>query len=137
MTLLVQFVVTAALTLLLTPTDAIKQVLLGVFVACYGGAALAENLVPDRKAAAWFWVSPLAVGLLGYILAFINAGDFTTGVATGIFANLAHPLPLDYASAGIAGTLLGYWSGAERPELKNSIFASLTRSGKTSVATTN
>jgi len=126
MTLLMQFVATGALLLLLAPTDAKKQVLVGVFVACFGGAALAESIVPDRKAAAWFWVSPLAVGVLGYVLAFVNATDFTTGTAAGMFAKLAHPLPLDYASAGIAGALLGYWSGAERPELSTSILASMT-----------
>jgi hypothetical protein len=124
-TLLAQFVVTGALLLLLCPTDAKKQVLVGVFVACFGGAAVAENVVPDRQAATWFWVSPLAIGVLGYLLAFMNGGDFTTGAATGMLANLAHPVPLDYAGAGVAGTLLGYWSGAERPELKTSMIASL------------
>jgi hypothetical protein len=125
MTLLMQFVATGALLLLLAPTDAKKQVLVGGFVACFGGTALSETFFPDRKAAAWYWISPLLLGVLGYVMAYINTGDFTTGSATGTFANLAHPLPLDYAGAGIAGTLLGYWTGAERPELVTSMLGTL------------
>jgi hypothetical protein len=40
-----------------------------------------------------------------------------TGRVTGVFAPLARPLPLDYASFGTAGALLGYWMGADRERL--------------------
>ncbi|HWG07322.1 MAG TPA: hypothetical protein VG271_20140, partial [Beijerinckiaceae bacterium] len=56
-------------------------------------------------------------------MAYLNASDYTTGYAVGTFANLAHPLPLDYTSAGVAGTLLGYWVGADRPDVAVSILS--------------
>jgi hypothetical protein len=121
--LLTQFAFMAFCALLLTPTDAKKQVLVSTFLAGFAGTAMAEWLVPDRKAVAWYWIAPLAVGLFGYVMAYLNAPDFTTGYAAGTFANLAHPLPLDYASAGVAGTLLGYWIGADRPDLAVSILS--------------
>jgi hypothetical protein len=57
------------------------------------------------------------VGLIGYFLAHSAGADFTTGSPQGNFAALARVLPLDYASSGVAGALLGYWVGAERPPL--------------------
>jgi hypothetical protein len=123
MSLATQFAFMVFCLVIFTPTDGKKQVLVSTFLAGFTGTAMAEWLVPDRKASAWYWMAPLAVGLLGYILASMNATNFTTGYAIGTFANLAHPLPLDYASSGIAGTLLGFWIGADRPELAMSIIS--------------
>ena len=119
--LLTQIVAMGFVVLLFVPTDAKKQVLIGLFIAAFVGTALAEHLFPDRKAARLFWVGPLVVGLIGYLMAYSTGADFTIGSAQGAFAALARPLPLDYASAGIAGALLGYWVGAERPEIAFSI----------------
>ena len=55
--------------------------------------------------------------LIGYLLAHWAGADFTIGIPQGNFAPLARVLPLDYASAGAAGALLGYWVGAERPPI--------------------
>jgi hypothetical protein len=55
----------------------------------------------------------LALGLFGYLAAWlfpptgIEVGR--PGLAGGFLAALARPLPLDYASAGTGGALLGYW----------------------------
>lgn len=124
MALVTQFLVTGFAVLLFAPTDAKKQVLIGVFIAGFVGCALAEYLFPDRKAGGLYWLAPLLVGLAGYLMAHYFGADFTTGNPQGTFAALARPLPLDYASAGAAGALLGYWVGAERPELAMSILAS-------------
>jgi len=117
MSLLTQIVAMGFVVLLFAPTDAKKQVLIGGFVAGFVGTALTEHLFPDRKAARFFWVGPLMVGLIGYLVAYATGTDFTIGSPLGTFAALARPLPLDYASAGVAGAILGYWVGAERPEL--------------------
>lgn len=122
--LLTQIVAMGFIVLLFVPTDAKKQVLIGLFIAGFVASALAEHLFPDRKAARLLWVGPLVVGLIGYLIAYSSGADFTIGSAQGAFAALARPLPLDYASAGVAGALLGYWVGAERPELAFSTLAS-------------
>lgn len=106
---------------ILAATDAKKQVLIGVFVGGAAGTALADYLVPHRKALAWYWVGPFLVGAVGYVLAYYNAGTWTTGNPAGMFANLARPLPLDYASAGSAGALLGWWLTADRPRIPFSL----------------
>jgi hypothetical protein len=117
MALVTQLVAMGFLVLLFAPTDAKKQVLIGVFIAGIVGSALAEYLFPDRKAGGLYWVGPFLVGFIGYLLAHWAGADFTVGAPQGNFAALARPLPLDYASAGAAGALLGYWIGAERPPL--------------------
>ena len=123
---LAQSAIMGAVVLLLAATDAKKQVLVAVFLGGFVGTALGDYLFPDRKAAAWYWVGPFAVGALGYLLAHFNATPWTNGNPAGMFAALARPLPLDYASSGCAGTLLGYWIGGERPDLSLSLLGVLT-----------
>jgi hypothetical protein len=123
---LAQLAIMGAALLLLAPTDAKKQVLVAVFLAGFVGTSLGDYLFPHRKAAAWYWVGPLVVGAVGYLLAHSNATPWTNGNPAGSFAALARPLPLDYASAGCAGTLLGYWLGSERPDLSVSLLGALT-----------
>jgi hypothetical protein len=116
--LVAQTVITAAIVLLLAATDAKKQVMVSVFLGGLLGTALADYVAPHRKAAAWYWVGPLAVAVIGYLLAQLNAPAWTNGAPLGTFAGLARPLPLDYASVGTAGALLGYWLAADRPRVK-------------------
>jgi hypothetical protein len=115
--IIAQTVLMGILVLLLAPTDVKKQVVVSVFVAGLLGSMLGEYLFPNRHAGQWYWVGPLLVGMIGYAMACLNVTAWTIGDANGALANLAHPLPLDYAGAGIAGALLGYWIGGERPRL--------------------
>jgi hypothetical protein len=112
-----QVIATGSLVLLLSPTDAKKQVLLSVFAGSLLGSMLAEYLVPSRRAVIWYWLGPFLVGAVGYAAAYFHAVPWTVGTASGPLANLAHPLPLDYAGAGTLGALLGYWVGGERPHV--------------------
>jgi hypothetical protein len=112
-----QIIATGVLVLLLSPTDAKKQVLLSVFAGSFFGSMLAEYLFPSRKAVIWYWLGPFVVGAVGYVAAYFHAVPWTVGTASGALSNLAHPLPLDYAGAGTIGALLGYWVGAERPHV--------------------
>lgn len=116
-TVIAQVVFTGLILLVFAATDAKKQVLVSVFLASLIGSAVADHTTPHRRAARWFWIGPLAVGVIGYVLAYFNATAWTTGAPTGAFAGLARPLPLDYASAGAAGALLAYWLAAERPRI--------------------
>ena len=120
MALLAQVAIMGVIILLLTPTDAKKQALVSVFVAALVGTALAEYFTPDDQAPAWFWVGPFIVGAVGYLTAWFNATPWTTGTPNGALANLAQLLPLDYASAGCAGALLGYWMSGARA---NAVFS--------------
>ena len=113
----VQVVVMTLLVAILVPTDAKKQALVGVFVAGAISAALAESVSPTRNAARWYWLGTLVVGIIGYLIAYAHPDLWSTGFNEGGLANLAHPMPLDLASAGIAGTLLGYWSALDRPHV--------------------
>ena len=61
----------------------------------------------------WFWIGPSLVGIIGYLFAYSAATDsqWLIGVAEPSLgeASLAYALPLDYAGAGTAGSLIGYW----------------------------
>ncbi len=127
-----QIVITGLLVLFLAVTNAKKQVAIAVLIGAFAGTALGEYLFPNRKAALWYWIGPFLVGAVGYIAAYIYAGAVTTGVPHGPLANLANATPLDYAGAGIIGMLMGYWMGADRPDLVFSIlggFAGVVPSG--------
>lgn len=112
-----QVLITGVIILLLAATDAKKQVMVSVFLGGLIGTALADYAAPHRQALRWYWVGPLAVGVIGYLLAYLNSTPWTNGMPLGAFAALARPLPLDYASMGGAGALLGYWAFADRPRL--------------------
>lgn len=116
-----QIIITGAIVLLLAATDGKKQALVSVFLAGLVGTALADYLAPHRDAVRWYWLGPLVVGVIGYLLAYSNSTAWTNGMPLGNFAALARPLPLDYASMGAAGALLGYWASADRPRVQFSL----------------
>lgn len=97
--------------LLLAQTDAKVQVLLGVFLSAWAGACVAYYLYPISPSP-WLWAGPLLVGVAGYGLAYFGVapdGAWRNGHPQSALAALARPLPLDYASAGPVGAILGYW----------------------------
>ena len=119
-----QIAITGAIVLLLAATDGKKQVLVSAFLGGLIGAALADYAAPHRQAVRWYWIGPMAVAVIGYLLAYLNSTPSTNGLPMGAFAALARPMPLDYASMGAAGTLLGYWTAAaERPRVRFSMRA--------------
>lgn len=118
-----QIIITGAVILLLAATDAKKQAMVSVFLGGLIGSALADYVAPHRDAVRWYWLGPLVVGAVGYLLAYSNATPWTNGTPLGNFGALARPLPLDYASMGAAGALLGYWASADRPRVRFSLRA--------------
>ena len=102
------------LMLFFTRTDEKKQVLWAVFLSSYLATLLAYAMSPVRPSA-WYWCGPLVVGAFGYVAAYLkwrgmdDAVHWRAGIGEGFWAPLGRPLPLDYASLGTAGALLGYW----------------------------
>jgi hypothetical protein len=98
--------------MLLAQSDAKAQALAAVGISSFIGACAAYYMYPI-SASAWLWVGPMIVGIAGYIFAYLTLGHgdllWKTGQLNFALAPLARPLPLDYATAGPAGAILGYW----------------------------
>jgi hypothetical protein len=108
---------TAVLVLLLARTDEKKQVLSAVAVASLLATLLAYAVSPARPSVC-FWAGPIVVGIVGYLAAYASSNSLDpvalkNGQLGGLLAPLARPLPLDYASLGTAGAILGYWTSRQ------------------------
>ncbi|MEM8875420.1 MAG: hypothetical protein AAGD32_14320 [Planctomycetota bacterium] len=103
------------LAMLLARTDLKMQALMAIFTAGTVGAWVAHQSVETRPNA-WFWGGPILVGVVGYVAAWLSANPtaLAIGEPTGFFAPLARIAPLDYASFGIAGGLLGFSMSREK-----------------------
>ena len=106
----VQIVVMTAMELLVARSDDKQQAIAAVFIGGWLGAAMARWSFPVDEAA-YYWIGPLVVGCFGYVAAFMDPSGWQTGSLNGWLAGLARPIPLDYATAGLAGSILGYWVG--------------------------
>ena len=93
------------------------QCLASVGVAAYLATLGAYQFIPTFPSI-WFWTGPLIVGLVGYVMQAISHPYWTIGDTGGFFAALARPQPLDYASLGVAGALLGYWTASRWRRVK-------------------
>ena len=116
--ILIQVLVMGVGVMVLAQTDAKKQTLAAVFIAGVVSTLVAEGYRPGSGAGKWYWIAPLLVGVAGYLLNWTASGGWASGVrlSEGFFAPLGRPLPLDYASAGIFGALLGYWMSQPEEE---------------------
>src|SRR5439155_1505199 len=81
-------------------TDKKAQVIWSVAISAWLAALGAHSLVPSRPSA-WFWTTPLIVGVIGYLLAWMGGNQLPGGEVGGLLPALARPLPVDYASAGV------------------------------------
>jgi hypothetical protein len=104
-----QFFITALLVMLLAQSEAKLQVMAAIFIASFAGSAISHTFFPTGPRS-WYWLPPVLVGLVGFLLAwlFVPSGIFTADLR-GSFAGLYRPLPLDYASMGPAGAIIGHW----------------------------
>jgi hypothetical protein len=107
----------AVLMMLLTHGDSKVQAQFSVGAAALIATCVACWLYPVGPSA-WFWCGPLIVGLFGYVATYAatpaDAPSWKTGHLTAALAPLARVLPLDYATAGVVGSLLGYWAMRKR-----------------------
>lgn len=59
----------------------------------------------------WYLCGTMLAGLLAYLYTgLFSPTGAAIGVTTGWVAGAARPLPLDYASLGVAGAIFGYWT---------------------------
>ncbi len=103
--LLISVAVTIIVVTILAQTDAKKQVLWAVGIGSCVGALVGHQMTPVRPSL-WFWTAPLVTGLIGYTWALASPGNAIIGVPANPMASAA---PLDYASVGVVGAILGYW----------------------------
>lgn len=104
-----QVVVMLFVVWVLCPYDAKNQCLAAVAIGGWAGAAASHYFQAPVRPSLWYWGGPLLVGAAGYILSYANPAGWELANLHGTFAPLARPLPLDYASFGVAGSLAGYW----------------------------
>lgn len=101
--------VTMVVLLLTLRSDERMQVTGMVFVAGLLASMSTVRFIPATPSI-YFWASPVLVGLIGYLASSIRGtANLPIGDVAGYFGALARAMPLDYASAGVAGSLYGYW----------------------------
>lgn len=93
---------------LLARSDAKGQVVLAVAISALF-ASLAATSIVRTPTSLPYWLGPALTGLTGYLAGYLASNDWMIGRTSGYFAALARPLPLDYAGAGTAGAIVGYW----------------------------
>ena len=98
------------LLIMLAETSVKKQVMLSVFIAGMCGTALSEGFFATPDSGRWYWIAPLIAGVIGYVMGYIQPAGMEIGYLSGFFSAWSRPLPLDYASLGCAGAILGYWT---------------------------
>jgi hypothetical protein len=102
-------VIAIVIMLILCQSDRKLQVVIAVWVASFVGALAGYHLFPT-KPVGWFVAIPLLCGLVGYVANyFTDPSGWVIGEPRGFLAALARPLPVDYAGAGSAGAITGYW----------------------------
>src|SRR5439155_21554171 len=89
--------------------DRKAQVVWSVAIASLVSSLAAHSLFPARPSI-WFWAAPFIVGVIGYAVAGFGGPPLPGGEVGGALPALPRPLPLDYASVGTAGALVGYWT---------------------------
>ncbi|MCS7034677.1 MAG: hypothetical protein NZ561_11905 [Phycisphaerae bacterium] len=102
-------VVTTAGMMIFCQTDRPGQTIWSVFLAAFLATWCAFRFIPVVPSA-WYWTGPILAGAIGYLYTWkFGAQNAAIGEPAGMFAALARPMPLDYASVGVAGSLMGYW----------------------------
>jgi hypothetical protein len=93
------------LLVVLLRSDAKAQALASVGVASLVGSLVAHSLFATTPSY-WMWLGPMVAGLIGYVMGFSTPGDWQIGHPG---SPLARAMPIDYATAGPVGALIGYW----------------------------
>lgn len=108
MALGIQIVAGAIAVMLVAQSTDKLQVLAAAFLGGFAGPMASQWLAPTSSRG-WHFAAPLVVGLIGYIAAHFDPAGIHTGELSATLGALARPLPLDYASAGPAGAMMGHW----------------------------
>ena len=109
--LLTHALVSGVLILVTVRGDERMQVTAMLVIASLLSSICTVRFIPAMPSS-FFWLGPIIAGLVGYLVtAATGTGLLNIGEPTGYCAALARAMPLDYASAGVAGSLYGYWIG--------------------------
>lgn len=105
------FIVFTVIVLTVLHSDQRMQVTGMLAIAALLASICAVRFVPATPSA-FFWLGPIAAGIVGYLVtSAVGLTNLVIGEPTGYCAGLARALPLDFASAGVAGAIYGYWIG--------------------------
>jgi len=108
--ILTQAAFTAIGVIVLVPSVDKHQAVLGLAAASAIASGLTRYFHDSKTPNHWIWLAPVLVGVAGYLInGFGSNAELAaeTGRLRGVFAALARPLPLDYATAGVVGALIG------------------------------
>jgi hypothetical protein len=101
----------AAVCLIVVQADDKAQAMIAVGAGAMLAATFARRMVPVGPVT-WFAAIPIVTGAIGYVGTYaLDPTGWSLGQCRGMLAPLARPLPLDYASVGIACAVWGYWLG--------------------------
>ncbi|HEX8324452.1 MAG TPA: hypothetical protein VF595_11130 [Tepidisphaeraceae bacterium] len=106
----VQTVVTLAILSILGQSPLKGQAMFGVALAGGLGAWLTYKTRIVRGSV-WYVAGTLLAGLIAYAWTFFQPEGLPLGDTRGYLAGAARSLPIHYATAGVAGTIYGYWAG--------------------------
>jgi hypothetical protein len=101
----------AVIVLLTVRSDDRMQVTGMLVVASIVASICTVRFIPATPSG-FFWVGPIVAGFVAYLMTSVTGtANLAIGEPAGYCASLARALPLDFASAGVAGSLYGYWIG--------------------------
>jgi hypothetical protein len=84
------------------------QAIGAMFLAAAAGSFIGRAMYPVDDGL-WYLLACPIVAVLGYITGFASPSGFNVGQLDGLLSPLTRALPLDYAGAGLCGSILGYW----------------------------
>lgn len=109
-TLTVAVVMTVGMMILCQSSDS-GQAVWAVLLSALGASWCAFRFIPVAPAV-WYWSGPLLCGVVGYLYTFQFGGQTANiGLPRALLGAVSRPSPLDFASVGVAGAMLGYWIG--------------------------
>lgn len=103
--------VLAVVALLTIRSDERMQVTAILVIAGILASICTVRFIPATPSG-FFWFGPIAAGVVAYVItAMSGTANLVIGEPAGYCGALARGLPLDFASAGVAGAIYGYWIG--------------------------
>ncbi|MDB5325863.1 MAG: hypothetical protein JWM57_1432 [Phycisphaerales bacterium] len=106
----VQTLVVIALLSLLGQSPLKGQAMIAVALAGGLGAWVSFKTRVVRGSV-WYVAGTLLAGVIAYAWTYLHPEGLPLGDTRGYLAGAARSLPLHYATAGVAGTIYGYWAG--------------------------
>ena len=85
----------------------------GQSITCAAAAGLIATLIVHQSyrvtGSICYLAGTLLAGVVAYVWSYFNHAALPLGDTSGLLAGAARSLPLHYATAGVAGTIYGYW----------------------------